>query len=110
MATIFNPLIQNTTQTNQQLAAQVTRLADFFGVLQAPRQLQREWVIENQGVVLEEDPTINQRNEPRADGVNHGVGVEPPRVEQPMSIPKEREPRVVMVNRNQDAGEVIYQV
>lgn len=44
------------------------------------------------------------------DGVNHGVGVEPPRVEQPMPIPREREPRVVMVNRNQDADEVIHQV
>lgn len=57
---IFNPLIQNTTQRNQQMAAQMTRIVDLFGVPQAPRQLRREWVVENQGAILEEDPAINQ--------------------------------------------------
>lgn len=37
MNTIFNPLIQNTTQTNQQMTTQMTRIADFFGVPQPPR-------------------------------------------------------------------------
>ena len=60
MGTIFNPLIQNTTQSNQQLAAQMTRIADFFGVPQPPRQPQREWIRENQGLVFGEDVTINQ--------------------------------------------------
>lgn len=36
MGTIFNPLIQNTTQSNQQMAAQVTHIVDFFGVPQPP--------------------------------------------------------------------------
>ncbi|XP_050895323.1 uncharacterized protein LOC127101941 [Lathyrus oleraceus] len=39
---------------------------------------------------------------------NQGVEVEPPRVEQP--VPIEREPRVLVVNRNQVADEFIRQV
>lgn len=78
MNTIFNPLIQNTTQTNKQIAAQMTHIVDFFGVPQPPRHPQREWMIENQGVALEEDPTINQvqqnqRNIPQTNVVNQGV-------------------------------------
>lgn len=90
MGTIFNPLIQNTTQTNQQMAMQMTRIADFFGVPQTPQQLWREHVLENQGAILEEDPTINQahQNAPRIDVENQGVGVEPPRNEQ--QVPEER--------------------
>lgn len=42
MGTILNPLIQNTTQMNQQMAVQMTRVADFFGVPQPPRHPQRE--------------------------------------------------------------------
>lgn len=45
--------------------------------------------------------------------VNQGVGVEPPRVE-PLGpepqILRERQPMVVMANRNQDADEVIHQI
>lgn len=37
MGTIFNTLIQNTTQTNQQMATQMTRIAYLFKVPQAPR-------------------------------------------------------------------------
>lgn len=59
MGTTFNPLIQNTTQTKQQMAAQMTQISNFFGVPQAPRQLRRERVVENQGEILEKDPTIN---------------------------------------------------
>ena len=96
----------------------MTRIADFFGVPQPPRHPQREWMIENQGIAFEEDPTINQvqqnqRNTPQANVVNQRVGIEPPRVE-PLGpeppIPRERQPRVVMVNRNQDADEVIHQI
>lgn len=110
MGTIFNPLIQNTTQTNQQMTTQMTRIADFFGVSQAPRHLRREHLLENQGATLEEDPTINQfqQNACMVDVTNQVVRVEPPRVEQ--LVPIEREPRVLMVNRNKDADEVIRQV
>lgn len=42
ISTILNPLIQNTTKINQQMATQMTRIAYFFGVPQAPRQLRWE--------------------------------------------------------------------
>ena len=38
LSTMLNPLIQNTTQSNQQMAAQMTRMAEFFGVPQTIRQ------------------------------------------------------------------------
>ena len=84
MGTIFNPLIQSTTQANQQMAAQMTRIADFFGVPQPPRPPQREWIRENQGAILEEDVTINQI--PRV--ANQGVVGEQPIVEPPRVNPK----------------------
>ena len=52
MGTIFNPLIQNTTQANQQMAAQMTRITDFFSVPQPITPTQSEWVRKNQGVIL----------------------------------------------------------
>ena len=78
----------------------MTRIADFFGVPQPPRHTQREWMIENRGIALEEDLTINQfqqnqRNIPQENVVNHGLGVEPPG-------------RIVMLNRNQDVDEAIH--
>ena len=109
MGTIFNPLIQSTTQANQQMAAQMTRITDFFGVPQPPRPPQREWIRENQGVILDEDVTINQI--PRV--ANQGVVGEQPIVEPPRvnpQVPRVAEPRVVMVNRNQNADEVVQQI
>lgn len=66
MVKIFNPLIQNTTQnnkknsqTNQQLETQMTQIADFFGAPQTlVRQPRREWMLENQGLIIREDPMI----------------------------------------------------
>ena len=114
MGTIFNPLIQNTTQSNLQLAAQMTCIADFFGVPQPPRQPQREFIRENQGLVLGEDVTINQtpQNVPQ-NVVNQRVAVEQPVVEPPRvvpQLPRAQEPRVVMVNRNQNADEVVQHI
>lgn len=78
MSIIFNPLIQNTTQANQWMAAQMTCITDFFGVPQPPRHPQMEWMIENQGITFEGDPTINQvqqnqRNIPQTNMVNRRV-------------------------------------
>lgn len=50
--------------------------------------------------------------------VNQGIGVEPPRVQAPrveapraeQQIPREREPRVLMVNRHQNADEFVQQI
>lgn len=103
---------------NQWMEVHMMRITDFFGVPQPPQHPQRGWMIENQGIAFEEDPTINQvqqnqRNIPQTNMVNKGVGVEPPRVESPRPeppIPRERQPRVVMVNRNQYADEVIHQI
>lgn len=82
------------------MAAQMTHIANFFGISEAPRQLRREHLLENQGTTLKEDPTINQtqRNAHMVDVANQGIEVEPPKVEKP--VPIEREPKVLMVNRN----------
>lgn len=40
MGTIFSPLIENTTQANQQMVAQMTCITKFFGVPQPPTSLQ----------------------------------------------------------------------
>ena len=80
-----------------------------------PRQPQRDWIRENQGLVFGEDVTINQtpQNAPQANVVNQGVAVEQPVVEPPKvipQVPREVEPRVVMVNRNQNVDEVIQHI
>lgn len=67
--------------------------------------------MENQGHILKEDLTINHDQQIAPNGVelNQGQNGEPHRIEQ--QIPRERESqRVVMVNRNQDADEVIHRV
>lgn len=47
MGTILNPLIEDTTQSNQQMAAHMMRLANFSGVSQPPHRPQREYMVEN---------------------------------------------------------------
>lgn len=58
----------------------MTFIAEFFDVPQPLPHLQRDWVRENQGATLGEDPIINknQRNTPPTNVVNHGGAVEPP--------------------------------
>lgn len=59
MGTIFNPLIQNTNHSYQQLANEMTRIVDFFGASQAQvRPIVQPWVarpIQNEGITLEEN-------------------------------------------------------
>ena len=69
LSTVLNPLIQNTTQSKQQMSAQMVRITEFFGVPQPIRQPQRAPIRENRGIVLEEDVTINQN--PQLDRRNH---------------------------------------
>ena len=94
------------------MAAQIGRLADFFG---APREAVRQpplqpiWVRENQGIIFQEEPTINQAQpliHPEAKFQQPIQREEPPRPQQ--DIPRD-EPggRVVLVNRNQDADEIL---
>ncbi|XP_050895285.1 uncharacterized protein LOC127101898 [Lathyrus oleraceus] len=100
LATVLNPLIESTTQSNQQMTAQVARMSEFLGIPQHQRPLPRDWVRENQELTFEEDLTIKQIPQ------NQGGIVVPPRVEP--HVP--REPRVLMVNRNQNADDIIQQV
>ncbi|XP_050890388.1 uncharacterized protein LOC127095791 [Lathyrus oleraceus] len=93
----------------------MTCIADFFGVPQPLQPPQREWIRENQGLAIVDDFTINQvpRNAPQANVVNQGTEVEPPKVKAPRAeqqIPREMEPRVVMVNRHQNADEFVQQI
>ena len=99
----------------------MTRIADFFGVPQPLTHPYRECVRENQGVILEEDPTINQvqqnqRNASQENMLNQGGIVEVARVvnvkpfRQVPQILRQPEPRVMLVNRNQNADEVLYKV
>ncbi|XP_050908710.1 uncharacterized protein LOC127122414 [Lathyrus oleraceus] len=88
MNTIFSPLIQNVNRTNndnaqtyQQLSAQMGRIADFLGTPQSSVRRRP-----NQVIIQEEEPTINQE------------------------VPEEQPRRVMMVNRDQDADEVIHRV
>ena len=97
-------------QANPQMVAQIWHLADFFGAPREPtRQPQPTWIRENQGIVFQEEPTIDQAQPVIHPEVKIQQPVrreEPPRFQQ--AIPRE-EPRrrVVMVNRNQDADEVL---
>lgn len=75
-------------------------MSEFLGIPQHQCPLPRDWVRENQEPRLEEDLTINQIPQ------NQGGIVVPPRIEP--HIP--REPRVLMVNRNQNADDIIRQV
>lgn len=92
------------------MTAHVARMSEFLGVPQPHQHTSRDRVRENQGATFEEDFTINQipQNQPQLEMVNQEVGVGPPRIEP--QIPIEREPRVVMVNRNQNIDNVIRQI
>lgn len=91
----------------------MARIVDFFGAQRAPIQHAPQprlvRLVENQGATLEEDPTINQAQQLALNmgEVNHGQHGEPRVVEH--SMPREVEqPRVMMVNRDQDADEVVH--
>lgn len=82
------------------MITQVARMSEFLGIPQHQRPPPRDWVRENQKPTLEEDLTINQVPQ------NQGGIVVPPRIEPHVH----REPRVLMVNRNQNTDDIIRQV
>lgn len=94
------------------MVAHITRITDFFGAPQAlVRQPRREWMVEKQRLILEEDPTINQTQQfiPKGVKVDQGQQGEHRRVKQ--QIHREIEaPRVMMVNRNQNVDGIIHRV
>lgn len=75
-------------------------MSEFLGIPQHQRPLPRDWVRENQEPTFEEDLTINQIQQ------NQGGVVVPPRIEPHVPM----EPRVLMVNRNQNVDDIIWQV
>src|ERR1044072_9786205 len=59
MNSIFGPLIQNINRTTQENAAQMARIADFFGAPDAPARRRQ-----NPVVIRNEEPTIEQIRPP----------------------------------------------
>ncbi|XP_045802327.1 uncharacterized protein LOC123895902 [Trifolium pratense] len=97
LGTILNPLINNTNNNYQLLAHQMGRIADFFGTPTMPNQNLQPIRNQTQVHVNNEIPN-NQvpqvvQEEPPAPVVHH--------------VP---EPEVILVNRNQNADEVIRNV
>ncbi|XP_058760172.1 uncharacterized protein LOC131633478 [Vicia villosa] len=87
------------------MSAQVARIADFFGAPEAPVRRRQ-----NQTVIQEEEPNINQDQLPRQDAVERNMGV---RLEQQairQEVQEEQPRRVMMVNKNQDADEVVHRL
>ncbi|KAK2363144.1 hypothetical protein QL285_088154 [Trifolium repens] len=118
IGTLFNHLIQNTNQSYQVLATQMGRIADFFGAPQVPNQQ----VPQIQNVVpLQIARTPNNAMVPAQINVANPVNqvqqpapvVEPqgqPQA-QPQALPQvEPNPGIVLVNRNQNADDVVRNV
>eukprot|EP00256_Glycine_max_P062132 XP_014631525.1 uncharacterized protein LOC106798860 [Glycine max] len=101
IGTVINPLIQNTNDSYQMLTNQISRIADFFGAppIQQPpiRQIQIQAPVQeiqmpnNPGMQMAQAPQPVARIEPPAQQV-------------------EPNPGIVLVNRNQNADEVIGNV
>lgn len=76
------------------------------------------YMVENQGVTFEEDLSTNQvrqnqRDIHRANVANLEGSVEQHRVEPPRNQPRvliEEEPRISLVNRNQNADNLVQQM
>ncbi|WJX46260.1 hypothetical protein P8452_33079 [Trifolium repens] len=115
IGTVFNPLIQNTNQSYQLLANQMGRIADFFGAPQAHNQqvpqIQNVVPLQiaqapNNAIMLAPNNVANQVQQP--------VPVVEPQVQiqaQQQALPQvEQNPGIVLVNRNQNADDVVRNV
>ncbi|KAH1252502.1 hypothetical protein GmHk_04G009456 [Glycine max] len=98
IGTVINPLIQNTNDSYQTLTNQISRIADFFGAppIQQPpiRQIQIQAPV--QEIQMPNNPGMQMAQAPQP-----AARIEPP-VQQ-----VEPNPGIVLVNRNQNADEVI---
>ncbi|XP_058751796.1 uncharacterized protein LOC131624893 [Vicia villosa] len=112
MRAIFSPLILNIDKSNQdnsetcrQMSAQMGRMAVFLGALET--SICRRT---NQIVIQDDEPTINQIRplRPPPETRSLGAGLDQQTIQQ--DIPEEQPERVVVVNRNQNADEVIHRV
>ncbi|PNX91687.1 hypothetical protein L195_g047820, partial [Trifolium pratense] len=103
--TVLNPLINNTNDSYQLLAGQMSRIADFFGAPPVRNQPFRP--IQNQ-------IPVQHQSMPEYNGYNVSHTNPPVRVrEEPhvqMGMPHVPNPGVTLVHRNQDADEVVRNV
>ncbi|XP_040864998.1 uncharacterized protein [Glycine max] len=98
IGTVINPLIQNTNDSYQMLTNQISRIADFFGAppIQQPRIRQIQIQAPVQEIQMPNNPGMQMAQAPQP-----VARIEPP-VQQ-----VEPNPGIVLVNRNQNADEVI---
>ncbi|WJX24020.1 hypothetical protein P8452_13183 [Trifolium repens] len=118
IGTVFNPLIQNTNQSYQLLANQMGRIADFFGAPQAPNQqvpqIQNVVPLQiaqapNNAIMPAPNNVVNPINQ-----IQQPVPVVEPQVQiqaQQQALPQvEQNPGIVLVNRNQNADDIVRNV
>jgi hypothetical protein len=103
LGTVINPLIQNTNDSYQMLTNQMSRMADFFGAPPIQQQPIRP---------IQVQAPVQETQMPNNPGVpeNHGQQRPVAQVEPPVQNVVEPNPGVVLVNRNQNADEVIRNV
>ncbi|XP_058747141.1 uncharacterized protein LOC131620142 [Vicia villosa] len=99
----INKTNQDNSETCQQLSAQMGQIANFLG---APETSVRRWT--NQIVTKEDELTINQVRPPRLPLETEILRAEQHIVR--LETPEEQPGRVVLVDRNQNADEVIHRV
>ncbi|XP_045797576.1 uncharacterized protein LOC123891716 [Trifolium pratense] len=102
LGTILNPLINNTNNNYQLLAHQMGRIADFFGTPAMPNQnlqpIRNQAHVQNQGF-------------PNEDEVPNNRAPQVVREEPPVQVVNQvQDPGIVLVNRNQNADEVVRNV
>ncbi|PNX62461.1 hypothetical protein L195_g052995, partial [Trifolium pratense] len=130
IGTVFNPLIQNTNDSYQMLAFQMSRIADFFGTPPPPPRVnpvtpqvilpamsatpvqQRPTYVANETVLNPTPAPIVQEETHYPYEVNQNppvVNQNPPAFNPNPQVVNQNPP-VVMVRRNQDADEVVREV
>ncbi|XP_045831592.1 uncharacterized protein LOC123922985 [Trifolium pratense] len=102
LRTILNPLINNTNNNYQLLAHQMGRITDFFGTPAMPNQnlqpIRNQAHVQDQGLPINDEVPINQAPQ---------VMQEEPPVQ---VVNQVQDPGIVLVNRNQNADEVVRNV
>ncbi|XP_058741295.1 uncharacterized protein LOC131613663 [Vicia villosa] len=100
MGTVFNPIMQESAESNRQVVDQLARLCNFLGEprtlgRQTPRANRHEYIPVRMGVDQDENETIQQCQIPRLRPNQDGT--------------RERHQQVVMVGRQQDADQLVEQ-
>ncbi|WJX94328.1 hypothetical protein P8452_75757 [Trifolium repens] len=111
IGTVFNPLIQNTNDSYQMLAYQMGRIADFFGTATPQTQPRINQVAPQMILPAMSATTLNPR--PTYVAPQFTPNQEPIQMAQEeyqYQNEVNQQPPVVMVQRNQDADEVVRNV